>query len=161
MEYARRNRTHTIIAIEVYKAGIAKVIAGIARHALNNLYIVEADATLLLPKHIKKNSIMGAHIFFPDPWPKSKHHKRRMLNIEMVRLLCTLLVQYGHISFVSDNQQYAREVLICTTQLSLHPMYTAVCRDAPPRWRPRTKFENRALQKGDSIYEIHCRTGIR
>lgn len=129
VEYARRNATHTIVAIDLYYAGIARIVSEINRHRLRNLYIVEGDGLELLPllfslpPALSVPPLSGVHIFFPDPWPKKKHRKRRMVGEELMRTLINLLQPGGHLSFVSDHHDYAEEVARCAARLPLTPMY--------------------------------------
>lgn len=216
VEYARRNATHTIVAIELYCAGIARIISEIDRYHLRNLYIIEGDGLALLPRlfmppplaaaaspsdaapphHSPAPPLSGVHIFFPDPWPKKKHRKRRMVGEQLMRTLIDLLQPNGHLSFVSDHRDYAEEVARCAAALPLTPMYAAaepvtaaatkstagqgrsrvmkVAQAAPslsppppallcdtrPRWRPETKFEQKARRNGSSVWEGHWRRAV-
>jgi len=156
--YARAHADQIIVAIEVYRAGVARVIAEIQRRALRNLHIVEADALAIMPTLVAPRFLTGIHLFFPDPWPKKKHHKRRMVTADRLQGFALLIKKEGHISVVSDNYDYISEVAAAGEALRLRPMHRMpIVRDSPPRWRPRTAFETKALRKGAHIYEVHYR----
>ncbi len=146
------------VGIDVFLAGIGGLLNQIERRELNNVRIVRHDAVEVVRNMIPDGWISGFHVFFPDPWPKKKHHKRRLMQPEFVALLCTKLKIGGYIYAVTDWEEYAEEmrsVLSATHGLS-NPNEAATDDGyAPPlAWRPGTKFEKKGLDKRHRIREL-------
>lgn len=99
------------LGIEVHRAGIYRLLHHAARSNLRNLKVLQMDAVVALEKHIPVQSLAAIQIYFPDPWPKRKHHKRRLLNNSFVALLCAALIPGGSIHIVTDWQEYAEQIL--------------------------------------------------
>ncbi|MDR1316509.1 MAG: tRNA (guanosine(46)-N7)-methyltransferase TrmB, partial [Spirochaetales bacterium] len=104
---AEKNPASGYIGIEVHAPGIARLLWEIKNRALENVRIIYGDAVPVLQDMIPPESIDGVHIFFPDPWPKKRHHKRRLLTADFLRLLSSRLRAGGYIYIVSDWQDYA------------------------------------------------------
>ena len=141
------------IGLEVYLKGFVQLLKTLGENEIDNVRIMRFNAVDVLQHMIPDNSVEGFHIFFPDPWPKKKHHKRRIMNPDFLHLLATKLKKGGYIYMVTDWQEYADEVLelVKGEPLLMNPVYTF----APPvTWRPLTKFEQKGMDKDYVINEI-------
>ena len=125
----------------------------IQKRGLSNLLIIEHDAIEILEQMIPDSSLCALHIFFPDPWPKKKHHKRRIIQRPRTDLLASKLKSGGYLYFVTDWAEYAEFALeeLSATQ-GIHNRY----KDYTPHqeWRPRTKFEQKGIEAGRKIFEL-------
>lgn len=152
-QIALANPDVNYIGIEVHTPGVGKLLSQIKKYDLKNLYIVEYDAMEVLEKMFADNSINGFHIFFPDPWPKKKHHKRRMLQRPRTNLLASKLAPGGYLYFVTDWLEYA-EFALEELKLTdgLKNKYEGFAEPQP--WRTQTKFERKGLVADRPITEI-------
>jgi tRNA (guanine-N7-)-methyltransferase len=140
----------------VFQAGLAQLMMRVEALGLENLRLLRGDAVVLLARHILAGSLHGVRIFYPDPWPKKKHHKRRLVQPEFMALVASRLEPGGQVHLATDWAEYADQMLeVCTAEPLLRNVYDGW---APrPQWRPRTKFESRAEEAGrvsrDLIFE--------
>jgi len=145
------------IGIEVHTPGVGKLLSEIERNGLSNLRIVHHDAVEVLERMVKPGSVDGFHVFFPDPWPKKRHHKRRLLQYFFTCMLASRLKAGGYVYFVTDWSEYAESVLdVLTRTPGLRNASTgpgAPWAEREP-WRPETKFEGHALRDGREIREL-------
>ena len=144
---------YNYIGLEVYLKGFVRLLKEIGENSIDNVRIMRFNAIDVLENMIADNSVAGFHIFFPDPWPKKKHHKRRIMKSEFLHLLATKLKKNGYIYMVTDWEEYAEEVLslVDNEPLLYNPFYDF----APPvAWRPLTKFEQKGMNKDYTINEI-------
>lgn len=147
------NPEKNYLCIEVFQSGVAKLLTKIQDHCIKNIRIIEHDAMEVLKSMIADNSIEAFHIFFPDPWPKKRHHKRRLMQSDKIRLFTEKLTAGGYIYFVTDWQEYAEKALAaCTDVSSLCNRYENFAEKQS--WRPQTHFEEKALIAGRNIYEL-------
>lgn len=150
---AQENPNINYIGIEVHKPGVGKLLSEIKKRDLKNLYIIEHDALEVLEQMIGDNSVNGFHIFFPDPWPKKRHHKRRLLQRPRTNLLAQKLAPEGYLYFVTDWFEYAEFALEELNQTeNLENKYDGFAE--PQEWRGQTKFERKGLNADRSITEI-------
>ena len=150
---AQENPNINYIGIEVHKPGVGKLLSEIKKRDLKNLYIIEHDALEVLEQMIGDNSVNGFHIFFPDPWPKKRHHKRRVLQRPRTNLLAQKLAPEGYLYFVTDWFEYAEFALEELNQTeNLENKYDGFAE--PQEWRGQTKFERKGLNADRSITEI-------
>ncbi|MDR0551722.1 MAG: tRNA (guanosine(46)-N7)-methyltransferase TrmB [Spirochaetaceae bacterium] len=142
------------LGIEVFKAGIGKLLWEIDKRSLRNVRIIEHDAVECAEKMLPDSGISGFHIFFPDPWHKKRHHKRRLVQRPFIDLLAAKLAPGAYFYFVSDCKDYAESAL---AGLNAAPLLTNTCNGfAPPQsWRPKTKFEEKAAAAGREIRELY------
>jgi tRNA (guanine-N7-)-methyltransferase len=141
------------IGIEVHTPGVGSLLKMIDERGLTNLRIVQHDAVEVLQHMIADASLAGAHIFFPDPWPKKRHHKRRLIQPGFVQLLVTKLQQGGTVHLATDWEEYAQqmlEVLRATPALQ----NTAGDYAARPAYRSESNFERKGLAKGHRVWDI-------
>ena len=141
------------LGIEVFKAGIGNLLSIIDERGLGNVRVIEGDAEEVARKMVPEGSLKGVHIFFPDPWPKKKHHKRRLLKPGFLKALAGKLGKGGYIYFVTDWEDYARHALeVFEGEHLLENRFEGF---APPQgWRPVTRFEEKGLEKRHAIFEL-------
>ncbi|MCR4631453.1 MAG: tRNA (guanosine(46)-N7)-methyltransferase TrmB [Treponema sp.] len=150
---AAANPDINYLGIEVHRPGVGKVLSEIKRRELKNLYIIEHDALEVLEKMIGDNSVNGFHIFFPDPWPKKRHHKRRMVQRPRTNLFAQKLAKGGYLYFVTDWLEYAEFALEELNQTQgLKNKYKGFAE--PQSWRYQTKFERKGLSADRKITEL-------
>ena len=152
-EIAKENSQNNYLCIEVFKAGIASLLGKIDEHNLNNIKIVEGDAVSILENIVPDSSISAFHFFFPDPWQKKKHNKRRFMRRPRTDLLQQKLKSGGYIYMVTDWESYAKDAF---TELSATSKMKSSYKEFAPHqdWRPKTKFERKAEKEGRAIYEM-------
>jgi tRNA (guanine-N7-)-methyltransferase len=140
------------IGIEVHTPGIGRLLWEIERRQLKNIRIIEHDAVEVLERAADA-SVSGFHIFFPDPWPKKRHHKRRLIQKPFTETVSAKLKSGGYIYMVTDWAEYGDWSLAELSAVAgLKNAYNGF---APPQtWRPKTKFEQKGLQKGHEIREL-------
>lgn len=141
------------IACEVHEAGVGALLRRIGELGLSNLRIVRHDAVEVLEQMIAPASLAGINIFFPDPWPKKRHHKRRLVQPAFARLLAQRLAVGGDLHCATDWQPYAEQMLAV---LSAEPgLANSTDGFAPkPDCRPLTKFEARGLKLGHGVWDL-------
>ncbi|MCL2308794.1 MAG: tRNA (guanosine(46)-N7)-methyltransferase TrmB [Proteobacteria bacterium] len=144
---------HNFIALEVHSPGVGSLLQKIESAHLTNLRIIQHDAVEVVEHMIAPASLVGVHIFFPDPWPKKRHHKRRLLQAPLVHELALRLFDGGYFHFATDWAEYAEDVL---ATLSAEPLLkNSVVGFAPrPETRPQTKFEARGLRLGHEVFDL-------
>jgi len=141
------------LAVEVYQPGLAQLLLRIEQAQITNLRLLRGDAYALLHDHIAVGSLDGVRIYFPDPWPKRRHHKRRLVNPEFVTLVASRLAPGGLLHLATDWEPYAQEMLAaCTAEPTLRN--TAAEFATRPLWRPVTKFEQRARDDGRVVRDL-------
>lgn len=141
------------IAIEVHAPGIGSLLNRIEQRGLTNLRVIPHDAKLVLQQIFTSESLDGIHIFFPDPWPKARHHKRRLIQPNFVALLCNRLKPGGYLHIATDWEDYAIHSLHV---LSNEQQLVNTADDYAPRppHRPLTKFEQRGIKLGHTIHDL-------
>ena len=141
------------IAVEVHAPGVGALLKQIGERGLTNLRLVQHDAVDVLEQMIAPGSLAAVHVFFPDPWHKLKHNKRRLIQTPLVTLLATRLARSGTLHCATDWHPYAEQML---TVLSAEPLLknTADGYAPKPDHRPLTKFENRGLQLGHGVWDL-------
>ncbi|GHT60362.1 tRNA (guanine-N(7)-)-methyltransferase [Spirochaetia bacterium] len=156
---AEANPQQNYLGLEVHKPGIGRLLWEIEKRNLQNIRIIEHDAVEVLQQMISANSAAAFHIFFPDPWPKKRHHKRRLITRPFTDLLAEKLQSGAYIYMVTDWDDYGNWAL---AELSATPglrnpheggMYGGF---APHQeWRPRTKFEQKGIDKNHKVQELY------
>ncbi len=160
-EIAAAHPENDYLGIEVHTPGVGSLLKQIDSSHLSNVRIIQHDAVEVLREMIVPASLDGAHIFFPDPWPKKRHHKRRLVQADFVALLASRLKPGGYLHLATDWQEYAEQML---DVLGAEPQLenTAAGPSAEPRtgfaprpaYRPQTKFETRGLKLGHGVWDI-------
>jgi tRNA (guanine-N7-)-methyltransferase len=150
---AAANPGTNYLAIEVHAPGVGSLLRQVEEAGLANVRIVQHDAVEVLREMVPPGSLAAIHVFFPDPWPKKRHHKRRLLQPDFAALAASRLVPGGVLHVATDWQEYAEHVLAVLSA-------TAGLRNtaggfAPrPASRPETKFERRGLKLGHGVWDI-------
>ncbi|HEX3096843.1 MAG TPA: tRNA (guanosine(46)-N7)-methyltransferase TrmB [Usitatibacter sp.] len=141
------------VAIEVHAPGIGSLLRRVEEEGLTNLRIIQHDAVEVLRDMVPAGSLAGIHVFFPDPWPKKRHHKRRLVQPAFAELAATRLARGGRLHVATDWQEYAEQIL---EVLSAVPgLANAAAGFAPrPAWRPETKFEQRGRRLGHGVWDV-------
>ena len=141
------------IGIEVHAPGVGALLKLLGEQRLNNVRIVQHDAVEVLAQMIAPASLAGIHIWFPDPWHKVKHHKRRLIQSAFVSRLAQHLAPGGYLHCATDWEPYAVQMLqVLTAEQQL--VNTAAGYAPRPTWRPSTKFENRGLKLGHGVWDL-------
>jgi tRNA (guanine-N7-)-methyltransferase len=153
VEIARNHPETDYLAIEVHAPGVGSLLRRIGEQALTNVRVVRHDAVDVFRTMIAEASLAGIHVFFPDPWPKTRHHKRRLIQAEAARLLASRLAPGGYLHVATDWPEYAEHVL---EVLSATPGLRNTCSGFAPRpaTRPETRFERRGLALGHPVRDI-------
>jgi tRNA (guanine-N7-)-methyltransferase len=141
------------LGIEVHTPGVGSLLKEIATRELSNLRVIQHDAVEVVRDMIQPGSLAGIHIYFPDPWPKKRHHKRRLIQPPFVALLASRLAPGGYLHCATDWEEYAQQMLAV---LSAEPLLanTAAAFAPRPAWRPQTKFETRGLRLGHGVWDV-------
>ena len=141
------------IGVEVHQPGVGALLREIGERGLSNLRVVQHDAVEVLQQMIAPASLAGVHIFFPDPWHKKRHHKRRLIQADLVGLLASRLQPGGCLHCATDWQDYAQQMLAV---LGADPglQNTAAGYAPKPELRPLTKFEARGLRLGHGVWDL-------
>ena len=151
---AKANPDWNILGAEVYRAGVGSLLARIEQQGLSNIRIIEHDVVEVLCNMIKPESLDAVHIYFPDPWPKKRHHKRRLIQPAFLDLLAPKLKTGGVLHMATDWPNYADQMLaVC----SAHPQLRnrSIQGFSPrPEWRPVTKFESRGMRLGNPVADL-------
>lgn len=141
------------LAVEVHTPGVGSLLKLMQEGDIHNIRIVQHDAVEVLQHMLADGALDGVHIFFPDPWHKKRHHKRRLIQSEFVSLLCAKLKAGAYIHVATDWQEYAEWVLeVLRAEPQLHN--TAIDYAEKPAYRPLTKFENRGLKLGHGVWDL-------
>jgi tRNA (guanine-N7-)-methyltransferase len=150
---AQQNPDDFIVCLEVHTPGVGSLIFKAHEAGIKNIKVVVKDALEVIAESVPDNSVAEFRIWFPDPWRKTKHHRRRIIQPDIVEFLLTKLNSGGILHTITDWPDYGiqmQRVLTATNDLSVSKLAT------PPSWRPTTKFERRALEAGRSIHEFIC-----
>ena len=152
-EIAAQQPQMDFIGVEVHTPGVGSLLKQIDEKRLQNLRIIQHDAVEVVQHMLGENTLQGVHIFFPDPWPKTRHHKRRLIQAPFVHLLSSRLQPGAYLHIATDWQAYAEHILETLTQEPLL-QNTAADYAARPGYRPLTKFEQRGLKLGHGVWDI-------
>jgi len=141
------------VAIEVHAPGVGSLLRQIDENGLANLRVIQHDAVEVVREMIAPGALAGIHVFFPDPWPKRRHHKRRLLQSAFVRALALRLAKGGYLHVATDWEDYAGATL---ATLAAEPLLVNTARDYAPRpaYRPLTKFERRGIRLGHGVWDL-------
>ena len=144
---------HDFLGIEVHTPGIGGLLRLIDAQQLTNIRIIQHDAVEVVTHMIPAASLSGIHVFFPDPWPKKRHHKRRLLQASFVHLLASRLRAGGYLHAATDWEEYAAHIL---SVFSAEPLLVNSVENFAlrPEYRPLTKFESRGIKLGHQVRDI-------
>lgn len=143
------------LGVEVYTSGIGRLLSAAEQASLSNLRVVNVDAVELLRDRLEASVLDQVCIWFPDPWPKKRHHKRRLIQPDFVSLLATRIKAGGRLLLATDWAPYAEHML---EVMEAHPAFDNLAGtgqySAKPEERPTTKFERRGLALGHAVYDL-------
>jgi tRNA (guanine-N7-)-methyltransferase len=141
------------LGIEVHGPGVGNLLKRVDELGLANVRVIRHDAVEVVAAMIPRASLAGVHVFFPDPWPKKRHHKRRLLTPAFVHVLAQRLAPGGYFHVATDWDEYAHEILVTLAAERL--LADTVDGFAPrPAYRPLTKFEARGLSLGHGVWDV-------
>jgi tRNA (guanine-N7-)-methyltransferase len=152
-EIAKSNLNKNYIAIEVHSPGVGNLLKLIQEDDISNLKIIQHDAVEVLNLMIKNDSLDGIHIFFPDPWPKKKHHKRRLIQSNLLKLIAQKIKKTGYLHIATDWEDYAVWIIdLLDKEELLQKMSDDFFKK--PDYRPLTKYENRGIKLGYRVWDM-------
>ena len=152
-DIAQAHPENDYLGIEVHTPGVGALLKQLGERGLTNVRIVQHDAVDVLSNMLAPATLSGAHVFFPDPWHKTRHHKRRLIQPPLVRLLVSRLAPGGYLHLATDWEDYAAQML---GVLHAEPTLVNTATDYAPRpeSRPLTKFETRGLRLGHGVWDL-------
>jgi len=157
LQMAHDNQQYNYLGIEVDQTGVGRLLGAAAQVQTRNLRIYREDAIVVLTHCITDNSLTGVQLFFPDPWPKKKHHKRRIVQLPFVALLHRKLKTGGFFHMATDWKPYAEHMIAVMQEapdfVNIHG--TGQYASKRPNERPLTKFEQRGHKLGHSIWDLY------
>ncbi|GIZ53251.1 tRNA (guanosine(46)-N7)-methyltransferase TrmB [Noviherbaspirillum aridicola] len=141
------------VGVEVHTPGVGSLLKLIGERQLENLRIIQHDAVEVVTHMVRPQSLAGVHVFFPDPWHKARHNKRRLIQPPFVSLLASRIAPGGYIHCATDWQDYAEQML---QVLGDEPTLRNTADGYAPRpaYRPVTKFENRGIRLGHGVWDL-------
>lgn len=150
---ARAHPGNDYLAVEVHTPGVGSLLKQIEEQGLSNIRIVQHDAVEVLRDMLADNALDGVHIFFPDPWHKARHNKRRLIQAPFVAALAKKIRPGGYLHVATDWENYAEQVL---SVLKAEPLLRNTATDYAPRpdYRPLTKFEQRGIRLGHGVWDV-------
>ena len=155
LEMAIQQPQQNFLGIEVYEAGIGRLINEANKRQLSNLKIIKEDAVKVLQNHIADDGLSKFQLFFPDPWHKKRHHKRRIMQTSFLDILAKKLKKGGIVHIATDWENYAEHIM---ETLESHQHFKNTMGDhiyyPRPKHRPLTKFENRGQKLGHGVWDI-------
>lgn len=152
-QIARDRAMFDYLGVEVHAPGVGKLLLDLHANGIENVKIINHDAIEVLKNMIPHASLAGLHIFYPDPWPKKRHHKRRLMRPALVDLLVSRLAKGAYLYFVTDIEEYGQSTLeILSIRKDISNSYDGFA----PRieWRPETRFEEKALEASRTAWEL-------
>ena len=152
-EMAAAHPENDFLGVEVHTPGVGALLKMLGERGLTNVRVIQYDAVEVLTHMLAPASLAGIHIFFPDPWHKKRHHKRRLIQPPLVSLLASRLQPGGYIHLATDWQDYAEQML---GVLNAAPLLENTVADYAPRpdTRPLTKFEQRGIRLGHGVWDL-------
>ncbi len=138
------------LAVDVHRPGVGKLFLLIHEKQLKNVRVIQGDAHLILHEMIEDQSLDGIHLFFPDPWPKKRHHKRRIVNSDFLALIAPKLKADGFIHIATDWVPYAEWI---EEVFTASPLFVGG-KVERPSWRPVTRFEGQGITKDHQVHDF-------
>ena len=154
---AKTHPEYDYLGIDVYRPGVGRLLLQLEAQQLTNVRVLCADAVEVLQYQLTASSLDSVYIFFPDPWPKKRHHKRRLVQAELVKLLAQRLKSGGYLYLATDWQDYAEQMLAVLEASPDFKNSVVTNEFAPvalPIERPLTKFEQRGLRLGNQVWNL-------
>ncbi len=155
VQNAIENPDNNYLGIEVHRPGVGHLLMRIAEQGLKNIRVATEDAVGIVADRLKPDCLAGVQIFFPDPWPKKRHHKRRLVQTQFLNLLARVIKTEGGLHLATDWEHYALHMLaVCDA----HPAFENTAGigqySRRPATRPQTKFERRGERLGHQVYDL-------
>jgi tRNA (guanine-N7-)-methyltransferase len=152
-EIAAAHPENDYLGVEVHTPGVGALLKQVGERGLANVRVIQHDAVEVLTRMLAPASLAGIHIFFPDPWHKKRHHKRRLIQAPLVALLASRIRPGGYLHLATDWQDYAEQMLAV---LAAEPLLANSVADYAPRpaTRPLTKFEQRGIRLGHGVWDL-------
>lgn len=152
---AQQNPDNDYLAVEVHRPGIGRLLYSIAAHGISNIRIINHDIVDVVNRQLPEESLTSIYIHFPDPWPKKRHHKRRLVQPGFVNRLTALMKTEGQLYLATDAQDLAEFMLaVCDAEPGLINQAGRGNFSPRPLWRPLTKFEQRAQDLNNRTWEL-------
>lgn len=152
---AEANPDKNYIGIEVHRPGVGALLKLVGEKGLTNIRVFNDDAIEVLAQRIPKNSLAGVYLFFPDPWHKKKHKKRRILQAEFAKTIASHLKAGGHFHMATDWEDYAEQMMEVMTEAEGYRNISGEGQFTPrPDYRPLTKFEQRGHKLGHGVWDL-------
>jgi tRNA (guanine-N7-)-methyltransferase len=143
------------IGVEVHRPGVGRLLMALEEHAIGNVRIACQDAVEFMRESVPPASLAGVRIYFPDPWPKKRHHKRRLVQPEFVDTLAGSLAPGGVLHIATDWAPYAEYMTeVLSTRPSFRNLAASGDYSARPDWRPQTRYERRGVRLGHRVYDL-------
>jgi tRNA (guanine-N7-)-methyltransferase len=143
------------IGIDPHRPGAGRTLLQLERASIDNVRVIIGDGAQLLPQLITSASLARVLVLFPDPWPKKRHHKRRLLNVEFLQMISDKLKPTGTLHIATDWAEYAKEILVAIESTPGLVNATGAGQFAiKPNWRSTTKYERRGLRLGHEVFDI-------
>ncbi len=155
LDLATRHTENDYLGIEVYRPGLGRLLRALAERRLGNVRLLCEDAATLIERRIGPQTLAAVYLFFPDPWPKKRHQKRRLIQPEIATLLRERLMPHGRVFIATDWEDYASHILeVMEADLGFINLAGPGTFAPRPRWRVRTRYEARALVQGRRIRDL-------
>lgn len=160
-QLAVRHPERDYLGVEVYRPGVGRLLRQLAETETHNVRVACADGVELLTRNIPDAALAGVQLFFPDPWPKKRHHKRRMVQADWLDLVARKLGPGGFLHLATDWADYAEQMLALGSRATAFETTAGFNRFSPDRGeRPETKFERRGLSKGHAVWDLVLRRRV-
>jgi len=154
-QMAQHETDKNFIGIEVHEPGVGQLLMAIEEHGIENVRVVCEDAVTFLEQRIEPGSLAGVRIYFADPWPKKRHHKRRLIQPEFVNLLARCMESGGVLHLATDWQPYAEHMLeVMQSSPDFENLSPTGDYCEQPDWRPSTKYEKRGERLGHEVRDL-------
>jgi tRNA (guanine-N7-)-methyltransferase len=152
---AEAERQHNFIGVEVHRPGIGRLLLRLEERGIGNVRVACADAVEFLRERVPPHALGGVRIYFPDPWPKKRHHKRRIVQAPFVELLAARIAPGGILHLATDWMPYAEHMLeVMAASAAFENLSPDAGYSARPDWRPRTKYERRGERLGHEVADL-------
>ena len=155
INHAISHPENNYLAVEVHRPGIGRLLNKIEENTLTNIKIIRYDVIDILQEQIPDYSLTQIFIFFPDPWPKKRHHKRRLINTQLIKLIKKKLVMHGRLHIATDWEDYANNIMeIGNADSELINLAGYNNYSPRPEWRTETRFEHRGKKLEHNVWDL-------